>query len=41
MAKNGTTYPVLKKFKDYDGNYGIVLIFFKWFLLIIFKFVLF
>jgi hypothetical protein len=29
MAKNGTTYPVLKKFKDYDGNYGIVLIFFK------------
>lgn len=29
MAKNGTTYPVLKKFKDFDGNYGIVLIFFK------------
>ena len=29
MAKNGTTYPVLKKYKDYDGNYGIVLIFFK------------
>ena len=29
MAKNGTTYPVLKKYKDYNGNYGIVLIFFK------------
>jgi hypothetical protein len=29
MAKNGTTYPVLNKFKDFDGNYGIVLIFFK------------
>lgn len=29
MAKNGTTYHVLNKIKDYDGNYGIVLIFFK------------
>lgn len=29
MAKNGTKYHVLEKIKDYDGNYGIVLIFFK------------
>jgi hypothetical protein len=29
MAKNGTTYPVLQKNKDFDGNYGIVTIFFK------------
>jgi hypothetical protein len=29
MAKNGTKYPVMQKMKDYDGNYGIVLIFFK------------
>lgn len=29
MAKNGTTYPVLQKIKDFDGNYGIVLIYFK------------
>ncbi len=29
MAKNGTKYPVMSKIKDYDGNYGIVLIFFK------------
>lgn len=29
MAKNGTKYHILKKIKDFDGNYGIVLIFFK------------
>jgi hypothetical protein len=29
MAKNGTKYPIMSKIKDYDGNYGIVLIFFK------------
>jgi len=29
MAKNGTKYPVMQKTKDFDGNYGIVLIFFK------------
>ena len=29
MAKNGTKYPVMKKNKDFDGNYGIVTIFFK------------
>jgi len=29
IAKNGTKYQVLKKIKEFDGNYGIVLIFFK------------
>jgi hypothetical protein len=29
MAKNGTKYPILKRNKDFDGNYGIVTIFFK------------
>lgn len=29
MAKNGTKYPVMQKNKDFDGNYGIVTIFFK------------
>jgi hypothetical protein len=28
-AKNGTTYPVLQKNKDFDGKYGIVTVFFK------------
>lgn len=29
MAKNGTKYHVIAKNKDFDGNYGIVTIFFK------------
>ncbi len=29
MAKNGTKYQVLQQMKQYDGNYGIVLVFFK------------
>lgn len=29
MAKNGTKYHVMSKNKDFDGNYGIVTIFFK------------
>lgn len=29
MAKNGTKYPILKKNKDFDGNYGIVTVLFK------------
>lgn len=29
MAKNGTKYPVLSTLKEFDGNYGITMIFFK------------
>lgn len=29
MAKNGTKYQIIEKNKDFDGNYGIVTIFFK------------
>jgi hypothetical protein len=30
MAINGSSYYVLEKTKDYDGNYGIVRVLFKW-----------